>query len=186
MAVTRAASQEEEQRAGRSRLRALIWWAHVRQRHAQPSLGHGARLLHHCTPPLLSLHPTCGMPAWPSCTCMWSETWRKMLLKWRSPCASLLPRPRTVSSPFTRLHRNENPEEFWLCLIQTNGCVMSPPPPPGVTRPFFFFLLLCLAGWTLSLRGIMFCLQHPRAASGSRKLVLPQLNPANVFHPPHH
>lgn len=23
-----------------------------------------------------------------------------------------------ISSPFTRLHRNENPEEFGLCLIQ--------------------------------------------------------------------
>lgn len=43
-----------------------------------------------------------------------------------------------VSSPFTRLHRYENPEEFWTLSDskRTNGCVIffSSTPPPSISE----------------------------------------------------
>lgn len=69
-----------------------------------------------------------------------------------------------ISSPFTRFHRNEYPQEFWLAWFSPNQWMrnlFSPPPPPWVTRPFLFALL----SWALSLRGIVFCLRNLSPAS---------------------
>lgn len=91
-----------------------LFGAPVQQRHAQSGRLLKAKLIYRRSHLLLSDKRNSSMAILYVCDVILGQNALKMEMSVRV----LTVAASEISSPFNRLHRSENPEEFWLCLIQ--------------------------------------------------------------------